>query len=707
MPPNGKPIVQRVSRHELAQHHYVWLATAGTFALLALAVLIISLLPLGYEALPLQVLSAYLFVVALIFWRTHPPKIESPFNHLSLMVISVSIALAMVTFEPRGIVALTSAMFIGSLVPFRLVDRGQIAAHQLFASAALATPLLLGYADETTTFAVITLLPSSWVLSACVALVLEAGEAQSDELEQLARRDPLTGAGNRRMLEERLQDELRRHERVRRPLSVLALDLDGFKALNDETGHAAGDRLLCLVTDALTEATASRHGVVIRQGGDEFCVILPETSPQEAELVAGAVRNALGEITVQGVRITSGVGVATYPKDAVHRGVLLNVADERLRDSKSHRSSLQALPGHIPGQNAATDTPLDHVPERSTPAQSKPMSRQEIAVDRRIWAITGSMFAFEVLCLVLYSVNAGRMTPTVFVLAGICTAVVAWTIVSDPVPISSRSNHVLLGAMLTLIVIGSMTPAAGGVFGAAVFVGPLIAVRLTDRRLIALHTGVFVAISGAGALISLTGLVEIFPAGIDLAILTMALVTPTLAFSCAVVLEAAEEQGRELEQVARRDALTGAGNRRMLHEMLEVALNRPRRTPVGLVALDLNGFKALYDVHGHAAGDQLLRDVVAAVQDAIGPGQTLIRLGGDEFCVIVDDASAETIIWTEQAIRTALSHVETPDGPISGGVGSALYPDDARDADSLLNAADERMREDKTDGRASPLRIAN
>ena len=702
MPPNGRTLVQRVSRHELALHPYVWLATAGTFLLLAIAVAVIAVLPLGYEPEPLYVLAGYLGVVALIFWRTDPPPVESPFNHLSLAAIYVSITFAMFAFEPKGVVAMTSAMFVGSLVPFRLIERRHIAAHNLAASLCLASPVALGFTDQATTMAVATMIPTTWVLSACVAIVLELAEAQSDELEQLARRDPLTGAGNRRMMEEHLSEELRRHERLRKPLSVLALDLDGFKALNDEIGHAAGDQLLCHVADALADASADRRGVVIRQGGDEFLVILPNTGVKDAELVAGVVRERLGEIKVHGLAISSGIGVATYPRDAVHRGVLLGVADDRLRDSKSHRNTLQALP--LMPEHVRAANPVEEAPPRKLPQQSRPMSRRDIALDNRIWWITGAMFAFQVIYMAEIGANLGLLTPSLFLLGLLCLAVAIWTASGDPVPIGSWANHLLLLAMLFCILLGLTTPISGAVFGATAFVGPLIAVRLISRTQIAAYVASFVAVVFVMGALAAANLVLLVDPAIGLALITQAIVTPVLAFSCAVVLEAAEEQGRELEQIARRDALTGAGNRRMLHESLEVALSRPSGSPVGLVALDLNGFKALNDVHGHAAGDQLLREVVAAISRALGPEQTVIRLGGDEFCVVLDEASEQTLEWTEEAIRTALAGVRGPDGPISGGVGSALFPRDAQDADGLLNAADARVRATKHGGRSSPLR---
>ena len=79
-----------------------------------------------------------------------------------------------------------------------------------------------------------------------------------------------------RLLRERLAYEIARHERHRRPLAVIVLDLDGFKSVNDRFGHAAGDEVLCALAEALTH-TVREQDTIVRQGGDEFCVLAPET----------------------------------------------------------------------------------------------------------------------------------------------------------------------------------------------------------------------------------------------------------------------------------------------------------------------------------------------------------------------------------------------------------------------------------------------
>ena len=327
-------MLARVSRRELALNRYVWLATGAMFSVFALSILVISLLDLGFVQWRLWVLCGVLTVVSAGLLLTEPPPIGSAANHVVLSLVYLGTAGAMVAFSPAASAVMGAAMFVGPLTGMRLLDVREITAHLLAATAAFVAPAALGLYDDATLLAIVSVIPAMWVLAGCVVVVLEAAEAQGEELEQLVRRDPLTGVGNRRMLSETLTLEIARASRTRRPLSLVALDLNGFKALNDTVGHAAGDDLLKEIGAAL-EAIARPGDTVVRQGGDEFCLILPDTSAAHAGRAVNAVRAALSKIDAHGAKVTAGIGVSTYPKDAVHSGVLLHVADERLRENKA------------------------------------------------------------------------------------------------------------------------------------------------------------------------------------------------------------------------------------------------------------------------------------------------------------------------------------------------------------------------------------
>lgn len=326
-------LVPRVSRHELALNRFVWLATGSMFTLFGVASLVATRLPYGFDDTRLIALAAFLCGIGILFLRTSPPPVGSIYNHVVLALVYIGTAAGMVAFQPYGAAAIGPAMFIGPLTASRLIDRRQIALHFTAATVLLMAPSFAGIINVGTMLAGLTAVPALWVLGSCAAVVLEAAEAQGEELENLVRRDPLTGVGNRRMLSERLVEELSRHTRSRRPLSVIALDLNGFKALNDTVGHAAGDDLLRAVATAL-DSISRRENIVVRQGGDEFCVVLTETGAADANRVAIAITKALAEIELYGAAVSTGIGIASFPDDGEDADTLLQVADERLRIDK-------------------------------------------------------------------------------------------------------------------------------------------------------------------------------------------------------------------------------------------------------------------------------------------------------------------------------------------------------------------------------------
>ncbi|HSL82999.1 MAG TPA: diguanylate cyclase [Thermoanaerobaculia bacterium] len=170
-----------------------------------------------------------------------------------------------------------------------------------------------------------------------LALMLVNLELQKSLREQ-ALHDDLTGLCNRRHLEERLDQELRRARRSGTPLAVLLLDLDRFKQVNDQHGHAAGDLLLARFARLLQE-TVRADDVVARYGGEEFTVVLPGAGPREAQRVAEKVRRRTQRLSLEvGERrlgtVTVSVGVAWRPECGESSEELLEAADRALYRAK-------------------------------------------------------------------------------------------------------------------------------------------------------------------------------------------------------------------------------------------------------------------------------------------------------------------------------------------------------------------------------------
>jgi len=159
-----------------------------------------------------------------------------------------------------------------------------------------------------------------------------------EQARSLADRDPLTNFYNHRYLHERLGEELLRARRGRRPLSLLMLDLDDFKLVNDTLGHQVGDQVLRWSADLIRSALRESD-VPARYGGDEFAVILPDADVEDAARVAERITVAFAAAGFHAsergsVPIGVSIGTAAFPGDARTAGDLIAIADADLYRAK-------------------------------------------------------------------------------------------------------------------------------------------------------------------------------------------------------------------------------------------------------------------------------------------------------------------------------------------------------------------------------------
>lgn len=159
-------------------------------------------------------------------------------------------------------------------------------------------------------------------------------EQTHSEVLAEAKEDALTGLANRRRILALLSAELDEHRALQRPLSVLMIDLNDFKAINDDFGHAAGDDALVWVTQRMRESLRERDHLG-RLGGDEFLAILPDTTQQQAqELAACMSTHVTAAAALETARPTIGVGIAAAPGHGWQLGALLSHADAELYANK-------------------------------------------------------------------------------------------------------------------------------------------------------------------------------------------------------------------------------------------------------------------------------------------------------------------------------------------------------------------------------------
>lgn len=174
-----------------------------------------------------------------------------------------------------------------------------------------------------------------------VALALDRAELfhKATQFELLSITDPLTNLKNRRYLEERVNDELKRSNRYHYQMSFMMLDIDDFKKYNDQSGHQAGDEALRIVADCLKE-TLRGADVAARYGGEEFSVLLPQTTLDEARVIAERIRSQIrqtefpyGRKQPQGY-VSVSIGIAALSQNLDSAEAVIHSADDALYIAK-------------------------------------------------------------------------------------------------------------------------------------------------------------------------------------------------------------------------------------------------------------------------------------------------------------------------------------------------------------------------------------
>jgi diguanylate cyclase (GGDEF)-like protein len=199
---------------------------------------------------------------------------------------------------------------------------------------------------------------------------------------------------------------------------------------------------------------------------------------------------------------------------------------------------------------------------------------------------------------------------------------------------------------------------------------------------------------GALALVAAVALVSLLVAGLASRILVRLDAAVTERETLRAELDAARN-------LAYHDDLTGLPNRSLLYDRLGVAIAHSRRqaSRLALLFLDLDDFKAVNDSFGHGFGDRLLVELATRVRGGVRAGDTVARVGGDEFIVLVDGVTG-----TEDAAHVAAKVLDAVRAPfrldghevsIAASLGMSVYPDDGMSSDALVRSADAAMYRDK------------
>lgn len=256
---------------------------------------------------------------AVINWFASPPEAHAAFAMIIAMgALATAYCLSAIRFAAIlnlviGVVPISALMLLSGRP----------------AEIAAATSLLLG-----------TLILVRFILQGH-AMLVDLLQLQH-QTRDLANTDPLTGLANRRALDERIEALLAKGDETS-GFKLALLDLDGFKPVNDRYGHAFGDKLLCAIADRLRECVGE-GGLVARQGGDEFAVLIPPQSPFHSAPLADHLLIALVRPhLIDGLPVSVGasVGVAQWPSDGTDVDALFDHADRALYVAKAEARSGQ------------------------------------------------------------------------------------------------------------------------------------------------------------------------------------------------------------------------------------------------------------------------------------------------------------------------------------------------------------------------------
>lgn len=539
--------------------------------------------------------------------------------------------------------------------------------------------------------------PPAYFYTAMIVFVLATvqGLARRSEAASSwrAERDPLTGQFNRRALAEHTSSGPA-------PAAVLMVDIDRFKTVNDEDGHAAGDRILAAVGREIGRVVGTR-GSVYRVGGEEFAVVVPPANTGvDARALGEEIRGAIGARPLGGRRVTVSVGVSEHgaafaemlgrADNAVYRAKAggrdrvvaaepLAAGPQRRRGDTATRPSLGAVDAS--SSPRAGDGPVRRLLEREHLIAMTERQRREATV--QYLAAFGAQLA------------AVPWTGWTLVAGTACGAVVhrvaqmrvrEWR---NPQAVLMATWMVWQGACFA----GALFIPDPPLWGLSGFALLLVTASSSFARPCAIAAGLYSAL---------------------LVVATTAITKPSalwdspqawtgaLAVVASVMLvgRALRMRALGLDTDASFDALTGLPNWKAWQASVqEWEATRARGTDrLALLLIDVDNLKAINDAHGHARGDDVIRGVAARLEGATRHEGALFRLGGEEFAMLVRDDDVDQVEAIGERLRRAVSDhlVAGLDVTVSIGAAVAFH---GLDPGTLFDAADGALYGAKHGGR--------
>ncbi|MDE3069396.1 MAG: GGDEF domain-containing protein [Acidobacteriota bacterium] len=595
-----------------------------------------------------------------------------------------------------------------------------LAAHLSLTTALVLSPLLYDGHLAGTQFpsrAAVALI-GLWVVSAVISNRKGRMLAAERSARREARHDPLTDVLNVRGLQEQVA--------LARPgpgAGLLLLDIDNFKELNSHYGHVGADRLLSCVGSGLT-AAAGDGDHVARIGGDEFVVLAARDQEAAFEALARACADAVegsrAAAQLSGPEATCSAGIALWGRDGTDLSELLAAADRNMYAAKAMRRARNGA-GDVESPPVEAVRSLAEGPAARTVAPARDMTAGggEDPAAGHPGAGDGPIRAWR-----------RRRSRRAMMAAAVWMAVAALALLTTLAPYGDRSHlqlvlwltaaSVAIGISLpvfaprygalaqTYAVVGALPAVSIGLYATGGTSSPMLPAMLLAVTFSTYFLGPRAASARVLAVILVCATPFLYASHqprigfvVSYAVLlNTALVLAGILVYCRRELEEAERASRALAQ---HDPLTGLCNRRAFYERLEHAVATRSTEGLAVAIVDLDNFKLVNDLHGHAAGDATLIAIARTMRSVLRSADCLARIGGDEFAVMLRGmdaaqlhAAGERLILAVEAAAVSAGH---GDCHVSATMGYAICSHDGHSPDCLVEAADQALMGGKDAGK--------
>ena len=559
------------------------------------------------------------------------------------------------------------------------------------------------------------------VLAAAMIVTKQRTQLLARHNRQLAYTDPLTGIANMRSLRERIAAELGRPSGDGRPFALFAMDLDNFKQVNDRFDHSTGDIVLRAVAAALCDELAPGD-LAVRRGGDEFAVLVPNPATRDLDALRRRLEGAIVRARTANCPGITPSGTVAYirTRPGEELGAMMERADQALHDAKvasrqerrGQAPSIEPLESVEAGRAAASDgiqarredPAEDADTEGPRPARGLLMGLIDaLGRSDMEWRFAALLFALG--AVVIASVSVAQMVEPLAPPAGAAIATgfgalalgCAW---AGMVGLSPRWLHL---PWVTAYALLALAIALAGDSGAALL-DLIPAIVMYGFLVFRARSAVIYMLLG-DALYAVFAIAGGFAQGVARTVITTVVVAVVGGVVAKLRLVTILFARKNLE-LSERDALTGMANLRALRgRVVDVVERAPsQQLHPTIVAIDLDEFKQVNDVHSHSTGDRTLIAVARSVYERVRIDALVARRGGDEFAVVLEDADPRYADAVVERINDAIVRARRricPDLRPTASVASVPWQP-GETPDDFLHKADVALHAKKAESRVPP-----